>query len=569
MRKKPRRRDTAPASAGLWNSSVFPWIERFALPLALCLVAIGAFRIVSSYRSLSLTTDEPYHFSCGLDYLATGRACSPENPPLQPLAAALLPFLDGVRPDPSVHARWKRREDIGRELVRSLLRQAADPWRLILRMRAGVLPFFVVASLGIFFGARHWFGAVPAVLSTALFTLVPTVLAHAGLATTDIALTATLGAAFFFLSWWSEAPSWPRAAWLGLAFGLAVFSKFSALAYFAAAAMFAMAFAFAIARPSRADLLSFVRARVSGLLVAGGVAAFTLWAGCLFSFGSVEGWPAWIKVPAPELFGGFRELMAHARRGHQTYLLGEVGTAGWWRYYPIALLVKTPIALLLAVAAGVWACWQSRKSNGLLPLAFCSGVLLVALTSRINIGVRHILPIFVGLSIVGGLGLVRLARISILLPAVLLIWLAASGARAHPDYISYFNEFGGDRPEEIIVDSDLEWDQSWMRVGRFLRARGAYEVTVVLQHADSTPADILERVYGLPKVHFAPQVSFPTPGWHVVDVGLLRFAAAKYRRTGATVHDELITFKGPSYAALVPVERIGGLLLFHTGPPIR
>ena len=50
-----------------------------------------------------------------------------------------------------------------------------------------------------------------------------------------------------------------------------------------------------------------------------------------------------------------------------------------------------------------------------------------------------------------------------------------SGARAHPDYLAYFNEFAGDTPEAYIIDSDLEWDQSWARVGQILRANGASE----------------------------------------------------------------------------------------------
>jgi len=141
---------SAPPSPGLWDAYASPALERFALPLALCLILIGAVRIASTYRSLSVTTDEPYHFSCGLDYLTTAHACAPENPPLEPLAAALLPYLDGARADAAIDARWQGRgnvgrENIGRELMWSLLRRARDPWRLIVRMRAGVLPFFILA----------------------------------------------------------------------------------------------------------------------------------------------------------------------------------------------------------------------------------------------------------------------------------------------------------------------------------------------------------------------------------------------------------------------------------------
>lgn len=440
---------------------------------------------------------------------------------------------------------------------------------MIARLRTGVLPFFIVAALAVFFGTRHFFGNPAAALSTALFTLVPSVLAHAGLATTDIAVTAMLGAAFFLLAWWSEAPSWRRAAALGAALGLAVFAKFSAIPYFAAAATLALAFHILIARPGRAELLRLARERASAVLVAGAVAALVLWAGCRFSFGSVEGWKSGIQVPAPELFAAFRELVAHTRRGHQTYLLGESGTTGWWNYYLVVLAVKTPIALLLASAAGAFACWERRRRGGLIPLALCVGVLLAAMQSSINIGVRHILPIFVGLSVVGGLGLVRLARISWPLPGALIVWMTVSGALAHPDYLSYFNEFAGSRPENILVDSDLDWDQSWLRAAQILRARQATEVTLEFDRSkDFAPGEILAHVYGLPPV--LPPMALPRPGWHVVDVGILRqiLAGRRIRSAGRNVVDDLVALKGPWYARLIPVERVGGLAICFM-PPMR
>jgi hypothetical protein len=389
-------------------------------------------------------------------------------------------------------------------------------------------------------------------------------LAHSGVATTDMSLTATLGASLFVLAWWSEAPSWRRAAWLGLAFGLAVFSKFSAIPYLAAAAALATVFHIAATRPSRADLLRLARERAPGLAVAGGVAAFVLWAGCRFSFGGVEGWPAWLKVPAPELFAAFRELTAHARRGHPSYLLGEYQDRGWWYYYPIVLSVKTPIALMLATIAGLFACWRRCR---FLPVAFCLGILLVAAPSTINIGVRHVLPVFLGLSVIGAFGLVRLARISVLLPAALVAWMAISGAHVHPNYLSYFNAFAGADPEEIMVNSDTEWEQSWVQVGRVLRARGASEVSLEIGYSEFATKEVLEHVYGFPPVRLPNPTGKPRAGWKVVDVPRLRAVTNRWQfGPDATVWDRLATLQGPVYRPIVPVERFGGLLVGYTVP---
>jgi hypothetical protein len=557
-----------PPAASVWDTKVAPFLERFALPLALCFILIGAARIVSTYREISVTFDEPYHFSCGLEYLATHKACAPEKPPLEPLASAVLPFLDGARPDLTINARVSRRDDIGCALMWSLFRQMSDPWRLIARMRAGVLPFFVIGALAVFFGTRRFLGKTEAVLATALFTLVPSVLAHAGLATTDSAATATVAVAFFTLAWWAERPSWKRSVCLGAALGLAIFAKFSSIPYLGLAAAFGIGFYIATRRPARDELLRMARERVAPLLVAGGVAVFVWWAGCLFSVGRVAGWPAWIRVPAPELFGAFRELMAHMQRGNGAYLLGEFRLTGWWYFYPVVLAIKTPIPLMIAAAAGLFACWQRRMRYGLLPVALCLGVLLVAMTSRINLGVRHVLPFYGGMSIVGALGLVRLARISVFLPAALIVWMALSGARAHPDYLSYFNEFVGDRPEEIIGDSDLEWDSNWVRVGQFLREQGAREVTLDIGFNPFSSEEVLRRVYGFPPAFTTGPGELPRPGWHVVDVLMLRVTMAKgiFHTSDTTPLGLLAAVRGPAFYRLRLIRRFGGLAVLYADP---
>jgi hypothetical protein len=490
-------------------------MKRYALPLALVFVAIGAVRIASTWRQLSITYDESYHYSCGLDYLTMGKLCVGENPLLAPIAAAALPTLAGVRSDPTIPERkdertYRERTKIGYRQLQEALIASPDPWRLVALMRAGILPFFVLAALTVFFASRHWLGAPAAVGATALFTLIPTVLAHSGLATTDMALTATLPATFFLLWWWTEAPSWPRAVLVGVAGGLALFAKFSSIPYLGAAVVVALV----IARPKLSAKL------IPGALAAAAIAAFILLAGYRFNFARVV--------------ASFQELADHARAGHGgAYLLGEFRNKGWWYFFPVALAVKAPIALLIAVAVGL------PRRAARLPAALLLGILLVAMAGRINLGTRHILPVFVALAMIGGLGLARLGKWSWLL----LIWMAISGAHAHPDYLSYFNEFAGDRPDAILLDSDLWWDQDWVLAGRFLRSQGAQEFTLDLGAADFTNRALLERVYGMPRLVENGR------GWHVVDATRLR-----YERNGRLP---------------APAHRIGGLFVYHALPEGR
>jgi hypothetical protein len=510
--------------------------------LALCFILIGAARIVSTYRQLSITTDEPYHLTSGLEYLTTHRHTETEQPPLAQAAVALLPFFQGARIDAQLG-------------IRPLFTQRPDKaWRTMVAMRAGVLPFFVIAALVVFFGARRLFGPSAAVISTALFTLLPPVLAHGSLATNDMAATAMLSAAFLVLIWWAESPSPRRAAFLGVAIGLATLTKFSLLVYLPASAGLALLVTVATRRPRVATLEREVTERIPTLLLAGGIAAVTVWAGYLFAVGPIPESRNPILVPAPDLWQGLHVLAVHNVVGHGAFLLGEYRTTGWWYYFPVALAVKTPLALLVLAAIGTWASWRRRSTGGLLPVAFCLGILLPAMTSHINIGVRHVLPIYVGLSILGGLGTVQLASwlrgagvFAVLAPLLIISWMALSSARAHPDYLAYFNEFGGSRPDRILVDSDLDWRQDHLLLARRLRELGAHAVWLDLDPQGFPNADIFESLYNMPPIQ--PVEAIPRPGFHVVGLTALR-------KTHSSGHL-------PWYERLQPLERVGGLLLFR------
>jgi hypothetical protein len=537
-------------------------LHRIAFPLALCLILIGSARIVSTYRQLSVTEDEPEHFGCGLEYLSYHRICrGAEHPPLERTAAALLPFAGGARSGTM---------DEPHALLRERMRKSGDPWRFVARMRAGVLPFFVVAALAVYFAAGWLFGTPAAVVATALFTLIPPVLAHAGLATTDIAETATLPAAFFLLAWWSASPSRRRAILLGVATGLAVLSKFTTLVYLPASAAIALALYLATARPdgSRLRRLALDRVPTFGLAVATG--ALAIWAGYLFSVGPVSGWPAWLRLPAPELFEAVHLAGRHAQAGHSGYLLGKFGSTGWWYFFPVALGVKTPIALLILAAIGLATAVAVRRPAGLLPVALCVGVLLPAMSSHITIGVRHVLPVYVGVSILGGLGAVRLiawfGRVAgVAAVALLLGWMAHSGAQAHPDYLAYFNEFAADQPDHFLLDSDLDWGQGMVLLSRRLHELGATSVGLDFFHGNFATPEILTGMYGLPPIQPANSDT-PQPGWHAI--GLTAFhllpGGGEYGQMDPRLRE--LGLQLPWYQRIRLMDRAGGYGLFLVPP---
>ncbi len=121
----------------------------------------------------------------------------------------------------------------------------------------------------------------------------------------------------------------------------------------------------------------------------------------------------------------------------------------------------------------------------LTPLAGAIGVLIVGMLGSVNNGSRQMLAIYPFLAILAGYGASKLlflndrfryVRSAFLI--VLLSWQFISTAIAHPDYIPYFNELAGNHPEEITLDSDLDWGQDLKRLVATLEKRGVKELSI-------------------------------------------------------------------------------------------
>ncbi len=439
----------------------------------------------------------------------------------------------------------------------AIIYEGGHPAQTLALMRAGILVFFVIACATIFLWARRSFGNTVAVLAVALFTLVPTVLAHAGLATTDMGLTAGLTAAFFTLLLWAETPTWKHSVLLGVASAFALLTKFTALGYLPAAAFFALIAYVIVERPGAGGLIAAAKPRILPFLLALVTGAFTVWAGYFFSFGKVP--ETNLTLPAPELWDGIRFAMYHTSKGHAAYFMGEVRNTGWWYFFPVLLAVKTPLAWLLLAGFGLGVVWGRRMQLAYwLPVAFALGVLLPAMTSHVNIGLRHILPIFAGLAIVAAIGLQRLlerghtAKWAGPLALVLVAWIAISGIAHHPDYLSYFNELAGDHPERIVVDSDLDWGQNIVRLSRRLKELSATQVAFT--DFNLKPKNLMYWP-GLPPVQEINPLR-PTEGWSAISPTLWMLRWANYR-------DPRVQ---PWFAYYRPVEKVGTLWLYYLPP---
>ncbi|HUS17640.1 MAG TPA: glycosyltransferase family 39 protein, partial [Chloroflexia bacterium] len=404
-----------------------------------------------------------------------------------------------------------------------------------------------------------------AVAAVLLFTTLPPILAHAGIATTDLALTATIALATYSLTLWLDRPTRGRSSLLGLTLGLAVLSKLSSL-LFLPVAIATVALCRRGGGPAQRSVDP-AHHRRTRLRLTYAAALLTTWAGYRFAVGpltvpdapsaSVQVSPspfldrfAAARVfPAPALFEGVGQLAVKNRAGHKSFLLGQVRTTGWWYFFPVALAVKTPLPFLLLTAIGVIGAWRAHSGLGrrrrLEPAAVALAILMVCLPSRINIGLRHVLPMYPFLAIIAGMGLVELWRArwprSVARAAALglVAWQIVASGAAHPDYLAYFNEAAGRHPERILVDSDLDDGQDLKRLADTLGARRIAEVWLAYAGSATVAA------HGLPPFRWLVPHR-PVTGW--VAASLYSIKLGSLDRPG---HDDFAWLEAYRPVALV------------------
>ena len=451
--------------------------------------AASAWWCVSAAQTLSATFDEPTYLRLGLEHWRTGSANGMMKLGTTPLAIDLqtLPLF--------LWENWRGNAiDPARDIAWAL------PW-----MRAGTLVFWWALLIYAWRAGRALEGVWAGRLAVALIACEPVFLAHASLATSDLAVTACL-LAFFFEFRAHRKARWPLRVLLPAAlYGIAVLAKASTLV-FGVLGMLAIEIervsgrgVWGDWRQLRALLRPFVR-DVSAI-VGGGLALTFVYCGSDWS--TEPTFITWAQTLAP---GAFRDAMLwtsehlrifsnageglvqqikHNIRGHGAFLLGHEYRRAVWFYFPVALTIKTsPPLLLLPVVTGVirrralwnWAC--------LVALA----LLLFSLNSRVQIGVRFMLPLLACLAVGLAAAVVHSSRslgapgrkILIALVGAGLLGNAIAAARVWPDALCYTNAFwGGTRTGyRLLSDSNYDWGQGLLELNEWRERRGLAEIDV-------------------------------------------------------------------------------------------
>lgn len=492
--------------------------------IRLCSGAVGlligvALFVASGLNAIwdsSQTFDEAVHLAAGYSYWKTGDfRLNVEDPPLSKLIQSFpLLFLDlPFDPDPQL---WQRADEwlIGKWF----LYESPVPLGKILELaRLANL----VLAVGLLLVIGWWLfrlGAGRMLLFP--FWLVasdPNLVALGTQLSSDMALALFSTLTFYCL--WEYQRSYRR-GWLvalGVSVGLTLGSKFSAifvvcalagtvvLRYWFGGVRFALPEAFGTGKGGDTSAQVLVPPSSPGGSVGEMVPAFLRV--MLIAFLTLL--PLYFFVGFPSWGQGLKQqFMRNAFESPKYFFLGGIDTEGSLWYFPFVFLVKTPTGTLtlLAILAVASIRWH-RIAGGsfLLP----AGLLFLQMVlTKVNLGVRVILPVYplvyvwLGSFVAepqryiprGGLPREKVGLI-FLPPLVILAVVANLGTKLadRPNPLAYFNHFAGGwrNGHKLLGDSNLDWGQDLWELRDWLKTQG--DPMIYLSYAGTAPP----RAYGI------------------------------------------------------------------------
>lgn len=447
-----------------------------------------AFLIVSLLllRQKGLFIDDSMHMPAGYSYLLThDYRLNQEHPPLIKLISGL--GLWKPRPQfPFDSPGWQQAAtpedpDDGMTNIEEAFfdRNAGQFEQIAFWGRLPVLIVPLLLLLAVWWFTRELFGPVAGLIAAFLLATEPNIIGNSIVVQNDV-LSALATVLFVIaLKKFLTDGRTVSAVLLGGALGIALVTKYSLLVLVPVA--FAVLIIHAVWRLIRKDL----SVKSVALMFVVFATAYLI----LIAFYSFQIDAHWLM---PRYFVyGVDMVLQSSREGRPAFLLGQVSETGWWYYFPVAFALKTTIPFLVASIGGlIWTVIEIVKRKrfvllyALLPTVLYLGL---TMTSHLNIGVRHLLPMFPFVAVTGAgflaalidLGMQRDRRLGVALAVVLLAPSLAIAILSFPNYLTYFSPLAGGAEHgwQRLSDSNVETGQEVKALAKYLKARGQNRVT--------------------------------------------------------------------------------------------
>ena len=500
--------------------------------LLLVMFGLALFSILDD----SLTFDETAHIAAGFSYLTQkDYRLNPEHPPLiKDIAALPLLFLN--LNFPKEHPSWLQENppqwwDQFNLATQFLYQSGNNPDQILFWSRIPMIFLLIFLGWFLFYWTRKLFDNKVALLTLFLFSFSPTFISHGRLVTTDVgAVLGVVLATYFWLNFLKN-PSKRNIIIAALILGISLLFKFSLILLVPFLGIITIVYAWL----NKISILKYI-----GLSILIGVVAliFVIWP--IYQY-HIWNYPVerqirdtqflldtssipkplieinkWLSEqpifrPFSQYLLGLSLAINRSATGHTTYFLGEISAAGWKNYFPVVYSIKEPLAFhILTLIALLYVAWLIRLRQGFdgqvkkplwqetwqrmrnwikshfpefTMLTFILIYWLTSLTSKLNIGVRHLLPVFPFTILLVSAVIISwlkgpFLKFKYLLLGILILWQIVSVISIYPHFLAYFNELAGgpNRGYIYTVNSNLDWGQDLKRLKKWLDEKGIEEI---------------------------------------------------------------------------------------------
>ncbi len=455
------------------------------------LLLVFTLQLVHVARVYSANWDEAHHLYDGYDiWIKHDYRLNAEVPPLVKLTAALplLPMDLYMPPNQGKSQALEAFLD-GRTFVFS---NGGD--RVLFPARMACMVFTLLLAWLLYAATREMFGDIAALAALALFVFDPLVVAHGTLVSTDVGSACFIFGSVYVFYRYSKAPTPVRLLIVGLSMGLAMCAKFTGIFVFPMLVL--LAGVEALLARSWAVLGRRMSACAAILICAWVV----IWAFYGFRYSPAPAGqelsprlaPYLVSMPSktnaaelsvvaklhllPEAYIWGLANTKKTEWEYTSYFFGKMYRHGPWQYFPAAFLIKStlPLLVLLALLPYLWfrrgVFFKRELCFVLVPVVFYFALVT---TSHMDIGARHLMPIYPFLYSLAGVAVAQAivrSRAWAAIATTLLFWQVVTSVRVAPAYMAYGNEaWGGPKAvHKYLSDANVDWGQQLKSVKQYL-----------------------------------------------------------------------------------------------------
>jgi len=495
---------------------------------------------VLNAKNDSLIYDEDAHIPAGYSYLKKfDMRLNPEHPPLiKDISSFPLLFID-LNFDTSKDfwnqnpndAQW----NAGKEF---LFNSGNNPDQIIFWSRIPIIALFIILGIFIFKWTRLLSGIGAGLLALILYTFDPNILGHNHFVTTDLGIAAFITFSFYYFLKFIKDPIWKNVFIFAIFLALVQLTKFSSVLIFPIFGMVLIIYSLIkLARSKRENTFGFKMKNFGEyfgkFIISFGISLIIVWIAYFFTTANMpkEKLPEIVNYyfnkdntqtiyakkaifsmnesdalrPMAAYLFGVARVFQRVAGGNVTYFLGEVSTQGYFSYFPIVFLIKEPLPILLLIFLTLsiffFKAFQKARSASkdkksklstkisayirirIIEISMISFIVLYLTTSilgRLNIGLRHLFPIFPFIYILVSKTIFDFIKdlknrkeefSAYLFVGILSLILIFNTILAYPSYTSYFNELAGGPKNgyRFVTDSNADWGQDLKRLKNWIQ----------------------------------------------------------------------------------------------------